>query len=79
MNIYPLLKPLLFQLDAEQAHDLTLHSLKRAEKLGLLALAAGRLPEQHPWNGFGRLQQSFVGGAVEFIDGGGLHKVLSAS
>jgi len=44
MNIYPLLKPLLFQLDAEQAHDLTLQSLKRAEKLGLLALAAGRLP-----------------------------------
>ncbi|MDP8568938.1 quinone-dependent dihydroorotate dehydrogenase [Methylophilus aquaticus] len=46
MNIYPLLKPLLFQLDAEQAHDLTLQSLRRAEKLGLLALAAGRLPAQ---------------------------------
>ena len=46
MNLYPLLKPLLFKLDAEQAHDLTLKSLKRAEQLGLLALAAGRLPDQ---------------------------------
>jgi dihydroorotate dehydrogenase len=46
MNVYPLLKPLLFRLDAEQAHDLTLKSLKRAEQLGLLAWAAGRLPDQ---------------------------------
>jgi dihydroorotate dehydrogenase len=46
MNVYPLLKPLLFRLDAEHAHDLTLKSLKRAEQLGLLAWAAGRLPDQ---------------------------------
>lgn len=46
MNVYPLLKPLLFQLDAEQAHDLTLQSLKRTEKLGLLKLAGTRLPDQ---------------------------------
>lgn len=46
MNVYPLLKPLLFKLDAEHAHDLTLKSLKRAEQLGLLALAGNHLADQ---------------------------------
>jgi len=41
MNIYSFAKPLLFQLDAERAHDLTLKTLKTAEKAGLLGL----LPE----------------------------------
>lgn len=36
MNFYNLLKPLLFRLDAEYAHDLTLKSLRLAEKTGLL-------------------------------------------
>lgn len=36
MNIYPLIKPLLFQLDAETAHDYTLKSLRFAESSGLL-------------------------------------------
>jgi len=39
MNVYPLIKPILFQLDAEYAHDLTLKSLKASEKLGLLPFA----------------------------------------
>ncbi len=38
MNCYQLAKPLLFQLDAESAHDLTLKSLKWAEKTGVLDL-----------------------------------------
>jgi dihydroorotate dehydrogenase len=38
MNTYALLKPLLFQFEAENAHDLTLKSLKYAEKTGLLKL-----------------------------------------
>jgi len=38
MNTYSLIKPLLFQLDAETAHDLTLKSLKYAEKTGVLKL-----------------------------------------
>lgn len=38
MNTYSLIKPLLFQLDAETAHDLTLKSLKYAEKSGVLKL-----------------------------------------
>ena len=47
MNVYPLLKPLLFKMDAEQAHDLTLQTLKQAEKLGLLTpVSASRLPQQ---------------------------------
>ena len=36
VNLYPLAKPFLFQLDAETAHDITLKSLKWAEKLGAL-------------------------------------------
>jgi dihydroorotate dehydrogenase len=38
MNIYSSAKPLLFQLDAEKAHDLTLKSLRFAEKAGFLSL-----------------------------------------
>jgi dihydroorotate dehydrogenase len=36
MNCYSLIKPLLFQLDAELTHDLTLKTLKFAEKSGIL-------------------------------------------
>ncbi len=43
MNIYPLLKPLLFQLDAEVAHDLTLSSLKWTERLGLMGLLGAQV------------------------------------
>lgn len=38
MNFYSLAKPLLFSMDAEKAHDLTLNALKIAEKSGLLGL-----------------------------------------
>ena len=38
MDIYSLAKPLLFQIDAEKAHDLTLKTLKYAEKSGALSL-----------------------------------------
>lgn len=40
MSLYALAKPLLFQLDAETAHDMTLKSLKWAEKLGVLNLCS---------------------------------------
>ncbi len=39
MDIYSIFKPLLFQLDAERAHDFTLKSLKLAEETGLICLA----------------------------------------
>lgn len=38
MDIYSLAKPFIFQFDAETTHDLTLKSLKYAEKSGLLKL-----------------------------------------
>lgn len=38
MNLYSLAKPLLFQFDAETVHDLTLKTLKLAEKTRLLSL-----------------------------------------
>ena len=38
MNLYKFAKPFLFQLDAENAHDLTLKSLMFAEKTGVLSL-----------------------------------------
>jgi len=38
MNIYSLTKPLLFQFDAETVHDLTLKTLKLAEKTGALSI-----------------------------------------
>ncbi|MBI5329504.1 MAG: quinone-dependent dihydroorotate dehydrogenase [Betaproteobacteria bacterium] len=37
MNPYPLLRPLLFRLDPEAAHNLTLSALNRFDALGLLA------------------------------------------
>ena len=36
MNLYQIAKPLLFQLDAECVHDITLKGLKLSEKIGLL-------------------------------------------
>lgn len=46
MNLYPLIKPLLFQLDAERAHDVTLASLKWSERMGLMRLYPSPLQSQ---------------------------------
>lgn len=44
MNLYPLLKPFLFQLDPEEAHHFTIHNLQLAGKLpGLLGLVSGKV------------------------------------
>ena len=42
MNIYPLLRPFLFSLDPETAHNVTLKLLKLAEQTGLSALSAAQ-------------------------------------
>ena len=42
MNLYPLLRPLLFSLDAETAHHLTLEMLKLAQLTGLSALSRAK-------------------------------------
>lgn len=50
MNVYPLLKPLLFRLDPEEAHHFTIHNLKLAGKLPfLLNLVSGKVesPKLH--------------------------------
>ena len=44
MNLYPLVKPLLFQLDAEAAHHLTIAALKNP----LLRVFAGGTKVEHP-------------------------------
>lgn len=48
MNLYPLIRPLLFQLDPEDAHHLTINNLKLAGKLPFLLrlIADGKL--KHP-------------------------------
>ncbi|MBM3351069.1 MAG: quinone-dependent dihydroorotate dehydrogenase [Betaproteobacteria bacterium] len=46
MNIYPLIRPLLFHFDAESVHDLTLKSLKAAERVGALKFRASPPPCQ---------------------------------
>jgi dihydroorotate dehydrogenase len=50
MNLYPLLKPVLFRLDPEEAHHFTIHNLKLAGKLPfLLNLFSGKVesPKLH--------------------------------
>lgn len=42
MNIYPLLRPLLFSLNPETAHNVTLKLLKLADLTGLSALSAAK-------------------------------------
>ncbi len=46
MNIYPLIRPLLFQLDPETAHDLTLKGLKLARQTGLSSLIQAKQTTQ---------------------------------
>lgn len=45
---YPVLKKLLFKIDAERAHDISLSSLRAAEKSHLLAPFAPKLPPCSP-------------------------------
>ncbi len=46
MNLYPLLRPLLFSLDPETAHHVTLNLLNAAEKIGLSKLVYPEVVEQ---------------------------------
>ena len=50
--MYSLLRPLLFSLDAEKAHHITLDSLKLADSLSLLSFYAGK-PVDDPVTVFG--------------------------
>jgi dihydroorotate dehydrogenase len=44
MNLYPLIKPCLFAMDAERAHNLTLGSLDKVHQLGLGSLTNKKIP-----------------------------------
>ena len=44
IDAYSLLRPCLFSLDAERAHNVTLNNLDRAERLGLLRLVIPPIP-----------------------------------
>jgi len=46
MNLYPLLRPLLFSLDPESAHHATLELLEISRRLGLSRLAFPDLPDK---------------------------------
>jgi len=46
MNLYPLLRPLLFALDPESAHHATLQLLEISRRLGLSRLAFPNLPDK---------------------------------
>jgi dihydroorotate dehydrogenase len=48
MNLYSLIKPLLFQLDAEVAHDVTLATLRWSERAGLLSLCPNKTVASTP-------------------------------
>jgi dihydroorotate dehydrogenase len=74
MDIYAIAKPLLFRLDAERAHDLTLKSLKLAEKTGMMG-ALSKVPRARPTNVMGLTFPNPVGLAAgldknaAYIDG----------
>ncbi len=44
MNLYPLVKPCLFAMDAERAHNLTLNTLDKVHALGLGFLSQEKIP-----------------------------------
>jgi len=44
MNLYPFIKPWLFAMDAERAHNFTLNSLDKVHALGLGFLAHESIP-----------------------------------
>ncbi len=46
--LYCLVRPLLFSLDPETAHELTIHGLARAARTGLLSLAAPKIAACEP-------------------------------
>lgn len=48
MNLYTLIRPLLFSLDAEKAHDYTLKTIQWMSKLGVLRLFAPQVNDVNP-------------------------------
>jgi dihydroorotate dehydrogenase len=77
MNLYPLLRPLLFSLDPETAHEVTLKLLKTAHKTGLGKLAYPSVPNQ-PVNIMGLSFKNPVGLAAGLDKNGDYIDALAA-
>ena len=75
--MYTLLRPLLFKLDAETAHHVTLDTLKITHKLGLLPLAV-KQPALDPRNVMGLTFQNPVGLAAGLDKNGAYIEALAA-
>ncbi len=71
MNLYGLARPVLFGLDPEQAHELTLHTLDTAARSGALRLLAGA-PVNDPVRVMGLQFRNRVGLAAG-LDKNGAH------
>ncbi|GBG13271.1 dihydroorotate dehydrogenase [Novimethylophilus kurashikiensis] len=71
MQMYTLIRPLLFRLDAERTHHLTLNGLDTAYKLGLTRLL-GKMPECKPRQVMGLTFPNPVGLAAG-LDKNGAH------
>ncbi len=75
--IYPLIRPLLFTLDPETAHHVTLDTLRVAHKLGLLPLLAKR-PADNPRTVMGLTFPNPVGLAAGLDKNGDYINALAA-
>ena len=45
---YKLAKKILFKLDAEKAHHVSMDALRKAERLGILKMLVGKAPKAKP-------------------------------
>ncbi len=75
--MYPLIRPLLFTLDPETAHHVTLNTLRAAHKLGLLPLLAKR-PADNPRTVMGLIFPNPVGLAAGLDKNGDYINALAA-
>ena len=75
--MYNLLRPLLFALDPETAHHVTLDSLRTAHRMGLLPLLAKR-PADHPVHAMGLTFPNPVGLAAGLDKNGAYIDALAA-
>ncbi|POZ53771.1 quinone-dependent dihydroorotate dehydrogenase [Methylovulum psychrotolerans] len=77
MNLYPLLRPLLFALDPETAHEVTLKLLQTAHRTGLAQLTTPRLAD-HPVEIMGLTFKNPVGLAAGLDKNGDYIDALAA-
>ena len=77
MNLYPLLRPILFSLDPETAHEVTLKLLNTANETGIAKLIYPSIPDK-PINVMGLDFKNPVGLAAGMDKNGDYIKALAA-